>query len=141
MGETSLHFAMLPDPGREHRSPLTTTAVYRGWMLRRRLLRALTGSPFGVLVGMLLVMWIIEVADTLIFGGWFQTGATHPRRLAPPPGPACSPLIPARRGHTPSTSRPRLAVAGLVAVRGRAVASPTRRAPAPAAATTSAPAA
>ena len=87
-------------------------------MLRRRISRALTGSPFGVLVSLLLVMWIIEIADTLVFDGWFQSGGIHPREIDGLDGILAAPMLHGGWGHIASNSVPWLVLGGLVAVRG-----------------------
>lgn len=87
-------------------------------MLRRRISRALTGTPFGVLVSLLLVMWTIEIADTLAFDGWFQSGGIHPRKLDGLDGIAWAPMLHGGWGHITSNSIPWLVLGGLVAIRG-----------------------
>lgn len=87
-------------------------------MFRRRLTQALTGSPFGVLVSLLLAMWVIEIADTFIFGNWFQSGGIHPRRIDGLDGIAWAPFLHGGWGHISSNSVPWLVLGGLVAVRG-----------------------
>lgn len=87
-------------------------------MVRRRLTQALTGSPFGVLVSLLLVMWTIEIADTFVFDNWFQSGGIHPRQLDGLDGIAAAPMLHGGWGHITSNSVPWLVLGGLVAVRG-----------------------
>ena len=87
-------------------------------MLRRRLSSALTGSPFGVLVSLLLAMWVIEIVDTLLLGDWLQGGGIHPRRLDGLDGILWAPLLHGGWGHLSSNSFPWLVLGGLVAVRG-----------------------
>jgi len=87
-------------------------------MIRRRLLAALTGSPFGVVVSLLLVMWTIEIADTFLFDHWFQGGGIHPRRIDGLDGIVWAPVLHGGWGHIASNTVPWLALGGLVAVRG-----------------------
>ncbi len=87
-------------------------------MLRRRLVAALTGSPFGVLVGLLILMWAIEISDTSVFNNWFQSGGIHPRRLDGLDGILWAPLLHGGWGHIASNSIPWLVLGGLVSVRG-----------------------
>lgn len=87
-------------------------------MLRRRLTRAATGSPFGLLVSLLVAMWVIEIADTFVFSGWFQSGGIHPRELDGLDGILWAPMLHGGWGHISSNSVPWIVLGGLVAVRG-----------------------
>lgn len=71
-----------------------------------------------MLVALLLAMWMIEIADTLVFGGWFQSGGIHPRKLDGLDGIAWAPFLHGGWGHIASNSLPLLVLGGLVAVRG-----------------------
>jgi len=87
-------------------------------MVRRRLVAALMGSPFGALVGLLALMWVIEIADTIVFSNWFQSGGIHPRRIDGLDGIVWAPLLHGGWGHIVSNSVPWLVLGGLVSVRG-----------------------
>lgn len=95
-----------------------TPAAYSWSMLRRRLMNALLGSPFGALVALLVLMWTIEVADTVVFDNWFQGGGIHPRRIDGIDGIVWAPLLHGGWGHIASNTVPWLALGGLVSVRG-----------------------
>lgn len=86
-------------------------------MRRTALLRFAT-TPFGFLTTLLLVMWLVEVVDTVVLGDALQGGGIHPRRIDGIDGILWAPFLHASWGHIASNTVPWLTLGGLVSVRG-----------------------
>ncbi len=74
--------------------------------------------PFGLLVALLAVMWLIEAVDTIVLDNWAQSGGIHPRKLDGLDGILAAPFLHSDWSHIASNSIPWLALGGLVSVRG-----------------------
>lgn len=83
------------------------------WLLR------ILWTPVGLLALALLLMWTIEVIDSVAIDDWFQRHGIHPRRLDGVDGIVWAPFLHSDFGHVASNSVPLLALGGLVAARGR----------------------
>ena len=81
-------------------------------------LRRLVWTPVGLLVVGLVVIWAIEVLDTVALGDRLQRNGIRPRRRDGLDGIAWAPFLHSDFGHVVSNSPPLLALGGLVAIRG-----------------------
>jgi membrane associated rhomboid family serine protease len=86
--------------------------------MRRQALIGLISTPFGFLVSLLVLMWGIEVVDTVVLDDHLQSGGIHPRSADGIDGILWAPFLHSGWGHIASNSVPWLALGGLVAVRG-----------------------
>ena len=84
----------------------------------RRSFGRLLWTPIGLLVLALVVMWGIEIVDTLALGDRLQRNGILPRRRDGIDGIAFAPFLHSDFGHVTSNSLPLLILGGLVAVRG-----------------------
>ena len=71
-----------------------------------------------VIVGLLFVMWAVEILDSFIFSDWFQTNGIRPRRLRGIVGILFHPFLHADFGHIASNTVPFAVLGGFVALRG-----------------------
>ncbi len=84
----------------------------------RRSFWRLLWTPIGLLVLALVVMWGIEIVDTLALGDRLQGNGILPRRQDGLDGIAWAPFLHSDFGHVASNSLPLVALGGLVAARG-----------------------
>jgi membrane associated rhomboid family serine protease len=81
-------------------------------------LRRILWTPVGMLVLALLLIWTIEVIDSVAIDDWFQRHGIQPRELEGLDGIVWAPFLHSDFGHLASNSVPLLALGGLVAARG-----------------------
>lgn len=84
---------------------------------RHRIVRMLW-TPVGLLLVALVIMWVVEVVDTLALADRLQGNGILPRSRAGIDGIAWAPFLHSDFGHIASNSLPLLVLGGLVAVRG-----------------------
>ena len=72
----------------------------------------------GLLVVALVVIWVVEIVDTLVLDDRLQDNGIRPRRSDGIDGVLWSPFLHSDFGHVVSNSAPLLALGGLVAIRG-----------------------
>jgi len=75
-------------------------------------------TPVGFMVLALVMMWAIEVVDTVALDDELQRNGLQPRRSEGLDGIAWAPFLHADYGHIASNTVPLLALGGLVAARG-----------------------
>lgn len=75
-------------------------------------------TAFGLVVGSLALMWVVEIIDTIALDDRLQGGGIHPRALDGIDGILWAPFLHAGWGHLISNTIPFLVLGGLVAVRG-----------------------
>ena len=80
----------------------------------RRVLR----TPIGLLIVGLMVIWTVEIVDTVALGDRLQRHGIHPRQADGLDGIVWAPFLHSDFGHVASNSVPLLALGGLVAIRG-----------------------
>lgn len=76
-------------------------------------------SALGLMMLIVALLWLVELADNIVFGGRLQTGGIHPRRLDGLDGILWTPLLHSSWGHVTSNTVPFVALGWLVALRGR----------------------
>lgn len=76
------------------------------------------GSPFRLLIGFVILLWIIEVGDQLLFDGGLDRYGVRPRTLAGLLGVLFAPFLHGGFGHLAANSVPLLVLGGLVLLRG-----------------------
>lgn len=81
-------------------------------------LRRVAWTPVGLLVLALLLIWTIEVIDSVALDGWLQRHGIDPREPEGLDGIVWAPFLHSDFGHVASNSVPLLALGGLVAARG-----------------------
>ena len=84
----------------------------------RRSFGRLLWTPIGLLVLALVVMWGIEIVDTLALDDRLQGNGILPRHRDGLDGIAWAPFLHSDFGHVASNSLPLVALGGLVAARG-----------------------
>ena len=87
---------------------------------RQRITRAVTSSAFGWVAIFVVLIWLIEIVDTFLFGSSLQRGGIHPREQDGLDGILWAPFLHSDWGHVFSNSAPMVVLGGLVALRGRA---------------------
>ncbi|MGY9073846.1 MAG: rhomboid family intramembrane serine protease [Acidimicrobiales bacterium] len=80
--------------------------------------RRLLWTPVGLLVLALLIMWTIEIVDTVALNDRLQRNGIWPRNTEGLDGVLWAPFLHSDFGHIASNSVPLLALGGLVAARG-----------------------
>ncbi len=81
--------------------------------------RRLLWTPVGLLVVGVVLIWTVEILDTVALGDRLQRNGIHPRDADGLDGILWAPLLHSDFGHVASNSVPLLALGGLVAIRGR----------------------
>lgn len=76
-------------------------------------------APFALLVGALVLMWGVEIVDSVALGDRLQSGGIRPRRADGIDGIAFAPFLHSGWSHIASNSVPFLVLGGLVGIRGR----------------------
>ncbi len=85
---------------------------------RSRFARWLATTGIGILLAALVVMWIIEIVDTVALDDRLQGGGIHPRRVDGLDGILWAPFLQSGFRHLFSNSAPLIVLGGLVAARG-----------------------
>ncbi len=80
--------------------------------------RRLLGTPIGLLVVGLVLIWAVEIVDTVALGDRLQRNGIHPREADGLDGILWAPFLHSDFGHVASNSVPLLALGGLVSIRG-----------------------
>ena len=80
--------------------------------------RRLLWTPIGLLVVGLVVIWIVEIVDSVALGDRLQRNGIQPRATDGLDGILWTPFLHSDFGHVASNSVPLLALGGLVAIRG-----------------------
>ena len=91
---------------------MTPDAVSTSW------LRRMVWTPVGLLVIAVLVIWFVEIADSVALSNRLQGNGIRPRHRGGLDGIVWAPFLHSDYGHVASNSVPFLALGGLVAVRG-----------------------
>ena len=81
-------------------------------------LRRIAWTPVGLLVLALVLIWTIEVIDSVALDDWLQRHGIEPREPKGLGGILWTPFLHSDFGHVASNSVPLLALGGLVAARG-----------------------
>ena len=84
----------------------------------RSRLRTWASSGFAIIVMAVVVMWLVEIIDTVLLDDWLQGGGIHPRRADGLDGIVWAPLLHSDFAHVFSNTVPLLVMGGLVSVRG-----------------------
>jgi membrane associated rhomboid family serine protease len=80
--------------------------------------RRLLWTPVGLLVVGVLLIWIVEIVDSVALDDRLQRNGIHPREADGLDGILWAPFLHSDFGHVASNSVPLLALGGLVAIRG-----------------------
>jgi membrane associated rhomboid family serine protease len=75
-------------------------------------------SAFGVLLGALMLMWLIEIVDTVVLSDRLQRNGIHPRNTDGLDGILWAPFLHSDFGHLISNTVPLLVMGWLTAIRG-----------------------
>jgi len=81
-------------------------------------LRRIVWTPVGLLVVAVLVIWAVEIVDSVALGDRLQRNGIRPRDPEGLDGIVWAPLLHSDFGHVASNAVPLLALGGLVAARG-----------------------
>jgi membrane associated rhomboid family serine protease len=81
-------------------------------------LRRMVWTPFGLLVIAVLLIWVIEIVDTVALADRLQRNGIQPRHRGGLDGILWTPFLHSDYAHVASNSVPLLALGGLIAVRG-----------------------
>ena len=80
--------------------------------------RRVLQTPIGLLIVGLVLIWVVEIVDTVALGARLQRHGIHPRQADGLDGIVWAPFLHSDFGHVASNSVPLLALGGLVAIRG-----------------------
>jgi membrane associated rhomboid family serine protease len=95
--------------------PTDTGAATPGWPSR-------LAKRLGVvrdLVGFLLLLWVVEILDTVLLGSRLQRNGIGPRDFGDLDGVLWAPFLHSNFGHIASNTVPLAVLGGLVGIRGR----------------------